>query len=100
MALSGGTAVLAITELANAADKRHSLYGKWHVRCPGGHVDVVADGTRQHKCQTCGKQCFVDGKVTVMCPSGHANTVSLDDVDVLQSYKCKTVGCGKECEGW
>jgi hypothetical protein len=85
---------------AKADDKRHALYGTWHVRCPAGHVDVVTDGTRQHKCETCGKQCFVNGKVTIMCPKGHANDVSLADVDVLRSYKCRTKACRAECEGW
>jgi hypothetical protein len=94
--------------------KRRALYGKWRVRCPLGHVDVVTDGTRQHECEhtvhgkKCNRQCFVNNKVTVMCPKGHANVIDLADVDVLTSYKCRTkvkegdteIECAKECQGW
>ena len=90
--------LLGSVQHAKAEDKKHALYGTWHVRCPAGHVDVVTEGTKQHKCETDGKECFVGGKVTVMCPKGHANEVALDDVDVLKSYKCQT--CGAECQGW
>jgi hypothetical protein len=96
----GLVALMSLAGLAKAEDKRHALYGKWHVRCPAGHVDVVTDGTRQHKCDRCKKQCFVGGKVILMCPKGHANEVKLDDVDVLRSYKCGTKDCGAECQGW
>src|SRR4051812_38537410 len=89
-----------LSKYASADDKRHALFGTWHVRCPDGHVDVVTKGTRQHKCDECGKQCFVNNKVTVMCPRGHANVVDLGDVDVLTSYKCTASGCGAECQGW
>jgi hypothetical protein len=94
------SAFLVLTAFARpgSAENRHALYGKWHVRCPDGHVDVVTQGTRQHKCETSGEQCFVNEGVTVMCPKGHANVVDLRPVDVLRSYKCTV--CGVECEGW
>lgn len=81
-----------------AAENRHALGGKWHVKCPDGHVDIVTKGTKQHKCETCGKQCFVNGKVTVVCPNKHPNVIDLGPIDVLRSYKCTT--CQAECEGW
>lgn len=100
MSLTGITALLGYVPAARADDKRHALYGNWHVRCPAGHVDLVTKGTRQHKCEKCGRQCFANGNVTVMCPNGHANTVSLENVDVLRGYKCQTKNCGLECQGW
>lgn len=92
----GSVATLASHAMADG--KRHALVGKWHVRCPNKHVDVVTQGTRQHKCEECGKQCFVNGKVTVMCPKGHANELDLNGEDVVKSFKCRT--CGAECQGW
>jgi hypothetical protein len=80
------------------AENRHALYGKWHVRCPRMHVDIVTDGTKQHKCEKCGDQCFVNGSVTVMCPNKHPNKIALGSVDVLTNYKCRR--CKAECEGW
>lgn len=100
ISLAGVTVLMGFVPTAMAADKKHALYGNWHVRCPVGHVDLVTKGTKQHKCQTCGRQCFVDGEVTVMCPKGHQNTVALANVDVLTSYKCETKGCGLDCQGW
>lgn len=103
-AASGLAPLLGLAPYARADDKHHALHGKWHVKCPDGHVDIVTDGTKQHKCEKCGKQCFVDGKVTVVCPSMHDNVVDLKDVDVLETYKCKHKDGdkehGKECEGW
>jgi hypothetical protein len=100
MSLTGFAALLNYVPTAWADDKKHALYGNWHVRCPLSHIDLVTGGTRQHRCETCGRQCFVDGKVTVMCPKGHANIVVLGNVDLLTSYKCQTKDCGLECQGW
>jgi len=101
---SGSIAFLKFTPLAWADNKRHALYGKFHVRCPNKHVDIVTDGTKQHKCEKCGKQCFVDQKVTLVCPAQHDNIVDLSGVDVLKTYKCKHKEadkvCNKECQGW
>jgi len=101
---SGFLALFKFAPLARADNKRHALYGKFHVCCPNKHVDIVNDGTKQHKCEKCGGQCFVDQKVTLVCPGHHDNVVDLSVVDVLKSYKCrhKEAGriCGKECQGW
>ncbi len=101
-----GLAPLAgFTPRASADDEHHALYGRFHLRCPNKDLDVVTGGTHQHQCRTCGEQCFVNGKVKLVCPDKHDNEVSLNDVDLLKTYKCreKVDGgkeCGKECEGW
>src|ERR1035441_10470270 len=62
----GFVALMGFVQHAKAEDKKkHALGGKWHVRCPAGHVDVVTKGTKQHKCEKdgCNRQCFVGGKV-------------------------------------
>jgi len=86
-------------QLALADDKRHALIGEWRVRCPKGHIDTVTGGTKQHECddQKCRMQCFVGGKVTVMCPKDHPNEVDLSNVDLLETYTCKSEKCGTEC---
>lgn len=102
--LLGGFALVSIlvANLHAQGNLRHALVGTWHVRCPKNksHVDVVRDGTRQHKCESCGEQCFVKFKVTVMCKNGHANEIDLANIDVIFSHKCKESGCRLECQGW
>jgi len=68
------------------------LWGRWKIRCPNGHDDIVTQGTCQHQCETCGAQAFDHGAVRIVCPNGHATLVqtgtSHDQRDLLQSYKC------------
>ena len=75
---------------------RACLYGKWWVKCPNGHVDMVDDGTCSHKCERCGLQVFRGNQVTVVCPNGHANTIDTGACGrACTSYKCET--CGSDC---
>lgn len=71
---------------------RACLVGKWEVRCPNGHDDIVDQVTCNHSCQKCGAKAFSDGVGLVVCPRGHANRVSTGNSDQrdqwLQSYKC------------
>jgi DNA-directed RNA polymerase subunit RPC12/RpoP len=91
-----GTVVVGAPSSAQAC-----LYGKWQVRCANGHIDIVDDGTCQHKCEKCGLQVFDGHTVTVVCPVGHANRVDTGTYPqkrghpVMESYKCST--CGREC---
>jgi len=68
------------------------LWGKWKIRCPNGHDDIVTRGTCQHLCETCGTQAFNNGAVRIVCPNNHATLVqtgtSHDQKNVLQSFKC------------
>lgn len=57
---------------------KNYLLGTFYLQCPYcGNIDKVEDGTAQHRCQTCDKQVFHDGKVIVMCPNGHPNEIAL-----------------------
>ena len=74
------------------------LYGTWHVMCANHHINVVSDGTCQHKCEQCGLQVFTGYMVTVVCRNGHQNRITTgagDRQHVTQSYKCNT--CHTEC---
>lgn len=75
------------------------LYGKFKVRCPNGHVDIVEDGTCNHTCEKCDVKAFTEGEGDLVCPDGHVNHVrtgsSRRREDVTTSVKCRT--CGKEC---
>ena len=88
IAKAGAIGVLLITPGSAWA----CLWGKWKIRCPNGHDDIVTQGTCQHTCETCGAQAFNNGAVRIVCPNGHATLVqtgtSHDQKDVLQSYKC------------
>jgi hypothetical protein len=88
--LGAATIIAALPRSAQAC-----LYGKWKVRCANGHVDTVTEGTCQHVCEKCGLQAFSGDTVTVVCPEGHLNRVNTGKL--LQSFKCTTPRCGKEC---
>ena len=78
---------------------RACLLGKWKVRCPNGHDDIVDDVTCNHACETCHANALSGGVGNVVCPNGHASHVSTGDRNEqdkwLQSFKCPT--CGFEC---
>jgi hypothetical protein len=80
---SGAAVVIALIPKS----ARACLYGKWWVVCPNGHVDLVDDGTCQHKCEKCGVQAFQGSIVTVRCPNGHDNRID-------------TAPCGRACTGF
>ena len=94
-AASAGLASIVGSALPADAAPENYLWGTWYVRCPDGHDDKVEKGTAQHKCETCGKQCFKDGKVVVVCPKGHPNEIEVKGR--VESAKCKHEGCGVEC---
>ena len=97
-AVTSGLGLVTMSVRQGFGENRHALYGKWHVRCPDGSIDIVTEGTRQHRSNKTGVQCFVNGGVTVICPNEHANTIDLRSVDVLKSHKCTV--CKAECQGW
>ncbi len=81
--------------LASASWAQTTLLGTWYVKCPyDGQVDVVEDGTRQHKCsRDQNHQVFHDGGVTVVCPNGHDNFIATGGN--VTSWKCSVDGA--EC---
>ncbi len=85
--------------VAAPSPARACLAGKWKVRCPRGHDDIVEDVTCNHACEKCGAKAFSDGVGDVVCPDGHANHVSTGNRNErdkwLQRLKCSK--CGKEC---
>ena len=87
-----GTIGAAGIIVAAPSPARACMYGKWIVRCPNGHDDVVTEGTCQHVCEKCGTQVFSGDVVTVVCPAGHPNRVHTGDA--MRSWKCS---CGREC---
>ena len=67
------------------------LWGKWRVRCPtDGEIDLVEDGTCQHRCSKDNTQVFSGNTVTVVCPNGHPNTV--DSGRLMRELKCRVDG--------
>src|SRR5882724_11000423 len=68
----GGASVI----LATPSAVRGCLVGKWKVRCPNKHCDIVDDVTCNHTCDTCHVKAFSDGVGDVVCPDGHVNHVS------------------------
>ena len=45
LAAAGLTPLLSLVQKAKADEKRHALYGTWHVRCRNKHVDIVTEGS-------------------------------------------------------
>jgi hypothetical protein len=75
------------------------LAGRWKVRCPNGHDDIVDQVTCNHNCDECGAQAFKDGEGNVVCPNGHVNHVVTGNRDQqdrwIQSLNCAQ--CNAEC---
>ena len=100
-----GTIATAGIIVVASSPARACLYGKWKVRCPNGHDDIVDAGTCQHVCEKpgCGRQVFSGHAVTVVCPIGHPNRVDTGTYPqkhgkpVMESYRCSTSTCGREC---
>ena len=84
--------------LAMPRPAKACLYGKWKVRCPNGHDNMVDDGTCQHKCKNCRVQAFSGNDVTVVCRNGHPNRITTGAGDrdhITQHYTCPS--CHTDC---
>src|SRR5215813_2320992 len=101
IAIAVGTVGAVGIVVATPSQARACLYGKWKVRCPDGHIDIVDEVTCNHTCEKCPKKAFVDGEGDVVCPNGHVNHVRTGNRNErdkwIDSLKCRQPGCGKEC---
>ena len=99
----GTIAAICTSVVLAPSPARACLYGKWKVRCPNGHDDIVDAGTCRHNCETDGVQVFSGDVVTVVCPVGHPNRVDTGTYPrkhgrpVMESYTCRVSRCGREC---
>jgi hypothetical protein len=75
------------------------LVGKWRVRCPNGHDDIVDEITCNHNCEKCHALAFNDGEGNIVCPNNHVNHVSTGSTGErgkwMRSHPCSR--CGEEC---
>ncbi len=67
------------------------LEGKFKVRCPLGHDDIVSGITHNHTCEKGPHKSVVKGSAILVCPDGHMNPVG----NITRSHKCWI--CEKEC---
>jgi hypothetical protein len=72
------------------------LVGKWTVRCPNGHDEIVDEVTCNYKCRKCGALAFSAGTGLLVCPNGHPNRVATggrdDKMRWLCSFRCEVDG--------
>src|ERR1043166_3980311 len=93
----GATGAVGVIMAAPSAAQA-CMYGQWAVMCPNGHVDMVDEGTCQHKCERCGVQAFSDNVVTVVCRNGHPNRITTGAANreqITQHYLCSV--CKTDC---
>ena len=91
-----GVTGFALAVMLVPRSARACLVGRWKVRCPNGHVDVVEEVTCNHTCEKCGVVAFSGGVGQVVCPKGHSNQVTTGDksgrAQWLCSFKCRVDG--------